>query len=401
MRNVFNFYKTLFTSTKAEVSKATNAGSSILLADTETVTALNAQKIATVLSCVNIKANALAVIPIKTYKKNGKEKKEDYNSALYNLLRYEPNENLIASLYKKMISQDLDLRGNHYSQIVRNGLGEVVALHPLLADKMKVLTKDGKKYFEYDGKVVRNNRILHIFDIPDHTGLKGLSRIEYAKQALDFANAASRHGNELFKNSAMPSGSFEMSGELGDEAYNRLKNDLEAKYSGLSNAGKTLLLEGGLQFKPMTLSNSDSEWLESRKFNREELCGIFGVPSSMINDTANTAYGNLEQKYLEFYTGTIFPLTTILEEQLRLSLLPKNKKENISIKFKYNTMLRVDADTRSKYYKARFDMGSITPNEIRAYEDEVPIEGGNDTYVQLNLSTLKNLNKGVQQDDNN
>ena len=304
MGKIYDYYKSIFTHIKAEANVKNNGSKIFDTQNSSRVTSSNAQKIATVFSCVNTKANALAVIPIKTYKKTDKDKEEDYNSNLYNILRYEPNPNLIASLYKKMISQDLDLRGNHYSQIVRNGLGEVVALYPLAADNMQVFKKDGIKYFQYDGKIINKYHILHIFDIPDALGLKGISRIEFAKETVDFANATSKHGNKLFKNSAMPSGSFEMNGELSDEAFGRLKTDLEAKYNGLSNAGKTLLLEGGLTFKPLTISNSDSEWLESRKFNREELCGIFGVPSSMINDTANTAYGNLEQKYLEFYTGT-------------------------------------------------------------------------------------------------
>lgn len=398
MRKIYDFYKSIFTNVNTEASQARNTGSSVLLADASNITPSNAQKIATVLSCVNIKANALAVMPIKTYKKTKKGKEEDYNTLLYNLLRYEPNDNLISALYKKMISQDLDLRGNHYSQIIRNGAGEVVALHPLISDNMEILSHNGKKIFKYNGTPIKNNKIMHLFDIPDSSGLRGISRIEYAKETLEFANATSKHGNKLFKNSAMPSGSFEMSGELSDEAYNRLKNDLENKYSGLSNAGKALLLEGGLTFKPLTISNSDSEWLESRKFNREELCAIFGVPSSMVNDTANTAYGNLEQKYLEFYSCTVYPLTTIIEEQLRQSLLSDKQKQTTSIKFKYNAMLRVDTDTKTKYYKARFDIGSISPNEVRAYEDENGYEGGDEYYVQLNLSTVKNLNKGVNKD---
>jgi len=117
----------------------------------------------------------------------------------------------------------------------------------------------------------------------------------------------------------------------------------------------------------------------------------------MLNDASNTAYGNLEQKYLEFYSGTIFPLTTIIEEQLRQSLLQPQNKATTAIKFKYNTMLRVDTKTRAEYYQTRFNIGSISPNEIRAYEDENGFDGGDEHYVQLNLSTVKNLNKGANQ----
>lgn len=364
-----------------------------------TVNASNAQKLAIVLACVNIKANALAVIPLKTYKRTENGKKEDHNNPIYNLLRYEPNSGLITSLYKKIISQDIDLRGNHYSQIVRNGLGHVKAIYPLIADKME-LTFDAKenKVFKYAGQIVANHKILHIYDIPDSTGKRGLSRIAVAKEALEFAKVSSAHGNTLFKNGAAPSGAFQIPGELGDIAFNRLQKGLDQKYSGATNRGRPMLLESGLTFQPISISNSDAEWLESRKFNREEVAAIFGVPVAMLNDASNTAYGNLEQKYLEFYTGTIFPLTTILEEQFRQSLLTPTQKKDTVIKFKYNTMLRVDAKTRAEYYNTRFNTGSISPNEIRSYEDENGFDGGDEHYLQLNLSTVKNLNKG---DENN
>lgn len=396
MKNIFAPITNLFSKTK----NAYNSDSSLEMRELlgigdTTVTANNAQKIAIVMACVDIKAKALSVIPVKTYKREKNNKSEDLNSPLYNLLRYEPNPSLIASLYKKIISQDLDLRGNHYSQIVRNGLGNVVGLYPLIADNMKLsLTADNKKSFVYNGNPIESNKVLHLYDIPDTTGYKGISKIEFAKQSLEFANSTAKHGNKLFKNSARPSGSFQSPGELSDVAYDRLKKELAEKYTGLENSGKPLLLESGLVFSPISISNSDAEWLESRKFNREEVAAIFGVPVAMLNDASNTAYGNLEQKYLEFYSGTIFPLTTIIEEQFRQSLLTPSAKAKTVIKFKYNTMLRVDTETRSKYYQVRFNTGSITPNEIRAYEDENSFKEGDEHYVQLNLSTVANLNKG-------
>jgi len=381
---------------KAEGSSENTSTISALLGGigSDAINASNAQKIAAVFACINVKANALAVIPIKTYKRVGDRKEEDYTNPLFSLLRYAPNDTLIISLYKKMISQDLDLRGNHYSQIVRNGLGVIQSIHPLVADNMEVSLAHGVKTFKYNGVPVASTKILHIFDIPDVTGTKGISRIEYAKECLQFAKNTSSHGNRLFKNSASPSGSFEIEGSLSQEAFDRLKSDLDKKWVGLSNLGKPLLLEEGLTFKPLDIKNSDAEWLESRKFNREEVAAIFGVPVAMINDAANTAYGNLEQKYLEFSTGTIFTITTILEEQFRQSLLTPQEKNTTVIKFKYNAMLRVDTATRGEYYKTRFNTASITPNQILGYEDENGFDGGDERYLQLNIATVKDVNSG-------
>lgn len=350
----------------------------------------NAQKIAIVYACVRIKANALSVIPIKLYRKNGLDKTEDTENILYNLLRYEPNPTLTASLYKKIISQDLDLRGNHYSQIVKNGLGQVVKLVPLVADNMSVIwdTKDKtKKQYTYNGMIISSDRVLHIYDIPDKENLKGINPIEYARSSIEFAQNTSEHGNQLFKNSAMPSGMFLNEKPMKEDSFNRLKNQLDRNYSGLKNIGKPMLLEDGLTFKELTIKNSDAEWLNSRKFNREEIASIFGVPVSMLNDSQNTSYGNLEQKYLEFKDNTIYPLTTNIEEKLRQQLLNDRDKKLYSIKFEYNNLMRVDAKTRIEYFKGRFETASISPNEIRRLESENGFVGGDEYYYQSNNLT--------------
>ena len=118
---------------------------------------------------------------------------------------------------------------------------------------------------------------------------------------------------------------------------------------------------------------------------------ISGTPP--LNDASNTAYGNLEQKYSEFYASTVFPMTTIIEEQFRQSLLTFEEKQNLVIKFKYNALLRVDTKTRIEYYKKMFDIGAFSQNKILSYEDENKIEFGDKTYVQLNLATLENAQK--------
>ena len=350
----------------------------------------NAQKIAIVYACVRIKANALSVIPIKLYRKNGLDKTEDTENILYNLLRYEPNPTLTSSLYKKIISQDLDLRGNHYSQIVKNGLGQVVKLVPLVADNMSVIwdTKDKtKKQYTYNGMIISSDRVLHIYDIPDKENLKGINPIEYARSSIEFAQNTSEHGNQLFKNSAMPSGMFLNEKPMKEDSFNRLKNQLDRNYSGLKNIGKPMLLEDGLTFKELTIKNSDAEWLNSRRFNREEIASIFGVPVSMLNDSQNTSYGNLEQKYLEFKDNTIYPLTTNIEEKLRQQLLNDRDKKLYSIKFEYNNLMRVDAKTRIEYFKGRFETASISPNEIRRLESENGFVGGDEYYYQSNNLT--------------
>ena len=148
-----------------------------------------------------------------------------------------------------------------------------------------------------------------------------------------------------------------------------------------------MLLDDGLDFKELSIKNSDAEWLASRKFNREEIASIFGVPVAMLNDSENTSYGNLEQKYLEFKDNTIFPLTTNIEERFRQKLLTYEEKRTLAIKFEYNNLMRVDAKTRMEYFKGRFETASISPNEIRRFENENGFDGGDEYYYQSNNLT--------------
>lgn len=386
-----------FKSQKNNTPYQANSGFS-LFARKGAVTSSTAQRISWVFGAVNIKANALGTIPIKIYESTENGKSEYKNHNLYEILRYAPNDNLTSYEWQKMISQDLDLRGNHYSQVVRNGLDEIQGIYPLLADKMKVEFDSSKrKIYTYDNKKINSYQVLHILDIPDSQGLKGLSRIEYAKETFTFANNASKHGNKVFENGIAPTGTFESPKEYSDKAYSRLKSELEEKYEGVENAGRTMLLEEGLKFNPISIKNADAQWIESKKFNREEIATIFGVPSAMLNDTANTAYTNLEQKNIEFYTGTVLPITIACELRFRLSLLSKEEKKKISIKFKYNSLMRVDSKTRAEYFKDRYNTGSMSPNEIREHEDENGFEGGDNHFMQLAMTTVDRIIKG----DNN
>lgn len=364
-----------------------------------------AQKIADVFACVNLKANAMAILPIKLYVITEKGKEEHKSHTLYRLLRKEPNPNLTAFEWKKMISQDLDLRGNHYAQLIKNGLGEIVAIYPLKADLMTVsyvLKNNNKeKIYNYNGTLIPADRILHLIDIPDSEGLVGISRIAYARNTLEFANNAATHGNKLFRNQATPSGAFTNPSELSDTAFERLKTQLEEKYSGLENSGKPLLLEGGLTFSPISISNSDSQWLESRKLNRENIGAIFGVPTSMLNDSTATSYGNLEQKYLEFQTNTILPVLIAIEEKSEQKLLTKKEKETLIIKFKLDALLRADAKTKGEYYKNMWGIGSMSPNEIRNNEDMNSYDGGDNYFMQLSYGTVNTIIEGKNANYNN
>ena len=384
------------------ISTSDTSGIRSLFGRSNRISPATAQRLVNVFGCVNIKANALAVIPIKVYRRTETGKVEARKNPLYKILRYKPNPNLTAFEWKKMLSQDLDLRGNHYCQIIFNRDASVKALYPLKADLMKVTWGPNRtKIYTYDNKNVPDYQILHLMDVPDSEGLIGLTRVEIARETLEYADNTSKHGNRVFKNGVSISGIFtKETGTLTEPAFKRLKDDLEDKFEGVGNAGKTMLLEEGLKFTPVEMKNTDAQWIESKKLNREEIGVLFGVPVDMLNDSTNTAYGNLEEKSQRLYTGTLLPIIILCEERFRLNFLLTEKQEDeTSIKFKYNALMRADTKTRGEFYKTMHGIAGYSSNEIRGFEDENGYEGGDEYFMQTSYNTVKNIIKKGQSNE--
>jgi HK97 family phage portal protein len=161
-----NLLKPFMSENTGAVQSSSNSKFLDIFVRNRSINSSNAQRIADVFACVNLKANTLATIPLKLYKTTDKGKEEHREHNLYTLLRREPNPNLTYYEWAKMISQDLDLRGNHYCQIVKNGMGEVVALYPLKHDSVSVefvnQTNKSEKIYKYGSTSIPSNRILHL-----------------------------------------------------------------------------------------------------------------------------------------------------------------------------------------------------------------------------------------------
>lgn len=378
------------------------SGSSIFKGNSNVISPQTAMRMTTVFACNRVIAETLSSISLDVYKRidNGKEKAVDFS--LYHLLKYQPNPSLTSVAWREMIAYDLNTRGNHYSQIIRNGLGEVTALYPLVSDRMTVkVVMGGNKRFIYDmgdkKQVLTSKEILHIIGLPSESGATGISYIEYNKRAIQLGDTTQEFGINFFDKGANSSGAFSTDGELGDEAYKRLKEDLGANYAGMQNSGKPMLLEGGLKFERISIPNNDAQFLETRKYQKEEIASIFRVPMHMINSLENATFSNIEHQSLEFVKFTILPTVKRIEQALNSFLLNEQQKKEYSIKFNLDTLLRGDFKTRTDGYKTMQMMGNMTINEVRALENMNPIEGGDEHYVQLNTTNIKNIDKEVQQ----
>lgn len=356
-----------------------------------------------VYSCVRILSEAVAGLPLHFYRyteNGGKEKA--VNHPLYFLLHDEPNPEMTSFVFRETLMTHLLLWGNAYAQIIRNGKGEVIALYPLMPDRM-IVDRDnqGQLYYEYTvtindvptmkGSMVclQPSEVLHIPGL-GFDGLVGYSPIAMAKNAIGMAIACEEYGAKFFANGAQPNGVLEHPGILKDPA--RVRESWQSIYGGSQNAHKIAVLEEGLKYTPISISPEQAQFLETRKFQINEIARIFRIPPHMIGDLEKSSFSNIEQQSLEFVKYTLDPWVSRWEQSLMRSLLTANEKQQYFVKFNVDGLLRGDYQSRMNGYATARQNGWMSANDIREMEnlDRIPEElGGNLYLINGNMTKLE------------
>jgi len=369
--------------------------------------------------CVRILSEAVASLPLQFYRytdDGGKEKAVDH--PLYFLLHDEPNAEMTSFIFRETLMTHLLLWGNAYSQIIRNGKGEVVALYPLMPDRMKVdRDEHGRLYYEYtvydsddvDGrkgtnKVGRTVRlqphdVLHIPGL-GFDGLVGYSPIAMAKNAIGLAIATEEYGSKFFANGAAPSGVLEHPGTIKDPS--KVRESWQATFGGSGNANKIAVLEEGMKYTPISISPEQAQFLETRKFQIDEIARIFRVPPHMIGDLEKSSFNNIEQQSLEFVKYTLDPWVSRWEQAMVRALLTPDEKKKYFFKFNVDGLLRGDYQSRMNGYATARQNGWMSANDIRELEnlDRIPAEQGGDLYL-INGNMTKLEDAGIFAAGNN
>jgi HK97 family phage portal protein len=356
-----------------------------------------------VYSCVRILAEAVAGLPLNLYRyteDGGKEKAIDH--PLYLLLHDEPNPEMSSFVFRETLMTHLLLWGNAYAQVIRNGKGEVVALYPLMPNKMTVDRDDrGQLYYTYQRSndeavrskdqtvTLRPSDVLHIPGL-GFDGLVGYSPIAMAKNAIGMAIACEEYGAKFFANGASPSGVLEHPGTLKDPQ--RVRESWHSTFGGSANANKVAVLEEGMKYTPIGISPEQAQFLETRKFQVNEIARIFRVPPHMVGDLEKSSFSNIEQQSLEFVKYTLDPWVTRWEQSIQRSLLTQDEKSRYFVKFNVEGLLRGDYQSRMNGYAIGRQNGWMSANDIRELEnlDRIPAEEGGDLYlINGNMTKLK------------
>nr|DAO60279.1 MAG TPA: Portal [Caudoviricetes sp.] len=377
----------------------------------------SAMQMTAVYSCVRILSEAVASLPLHVYLRTDFGTEKAVKHHLYKVLHDEPNPEMTSFVFRETLMTHLLLWGNAYAQIIRNGKGEVLGLYPLMPDRMKVdRDEQGHIYYQYfvtDGDAPINktsivklseSEVLHIPGL-GFDGLVGYSPIAMAKNAIGMAIATEEYGAIFFANGATPSGILEYPGTIKDPEA--MRESWSQGFSG-TNAHKVAILEEGMKYTPISISPNEAQFLETRKFQINEIARIFRVPPHMVGDLEKSSFSNIEQQSLEFVKYTLDPWVTRWEQSIVRRLFSEEEKKKYYVKFNVDGLLRGDYQSRMNGYATARQNGWMSANDIRELEnlDRIPVEEGGDLYlINGNMLPLKRAGafagEGGQEERNN
>lgn len=367
------------------------------------VNEMTALQTTAVYACVRILAEAIASLPIHVYKHTDEGKEQDVNHQLYYLLHDEPNPDMTSFVFRETLMTHLLIWGNAYAQIIRDGRGQVLALYPLLPDRMNVKRDDkGELYYVYQRSeednpnfkdkgniILKKSEVLHVPGL-GFDGLIGYSPIAMAKNAVGMTLATEEYGASFFANGANPGGVLEHPGILKDPS--KVRDSWNQVYQGTNNSHKVAVLEEGMSYKTIGIPPNEAQFLETRKFQINEIARLYRIPPHMVGDLEKSSFSNIEQQSLEFVKYTLDPWVVRFEQAFQKALLLPDEKRTYFIKFNVDGLLRGDYQSRMNGYAIGRQNGWLSTNDIRRLEDMNPLskeEGGDLYLVNGNMTKLE------------
>lgn len=357
----------------------------------ESITDQNILAISAVWACVNLLAGTIASLPLMVYRTNSRgERTLARDHPLFRILHDSPNYDQTATDFWEFSSASIELWGNSYAAIERNGGGRVAALTPLRPDSVSVRrlengnleyrwTKDGENHVGSD------RAILHIRGFGGDP-LGGMSTLHFGRHAFGLARAIDRAAAGTFSNGMIAQTALTFERWLTDEQRNLAETKLSEKYVGAKNSGRPIILEGGTKIDVLSIKPEDAQMLESRGFSVEEVCRFFGVPPFMVGHTQKvTSFGSgLEQQVLGFQKFTLRRRLKRIEQALEKQLLtPAERAAGLTIEFNLEGLLRGDSTARAAFYQSALANGWMTINEVREKENLPRVEGGDVPRMQM------------------
>lgn len=358
------------------------------------ITPTTAMRNSIVYRCVTLISGAVGNMPCSIKRWVSPGVREDApDEPVAELLQRRPNSWQTPKQFKQMLQAHICLRGNAYALKVASR-GRIVALVPMHPDQVRCDQLDNFElaytYTRRDGRqiVLPQKEVMHLVGL-SLDGVTGISPISYQREVIAMAQAQEAYGASTFRNGARISSVLSHPGKLGKEGLANLRASLEMFRQGGENEGKDLILEEGMSVTPMAMTNTDAEWIASRKLSQTDIAMIFGVPPHMLGLTdKSTSWGSgIAEQGQGFVTYTLEDHLVMWEETIARDLIPENRRD-LYARFNRGALVRGDIEKRYKAYSTALQWGFMSPDEVRALEDlnPRPDGGGNKFYDPPNTA---------------
>lgn len=357
----------------------------------QNVTSETALQVAAVYSCVRVLSETLAALPLGLYRKEDRNRYEASEHPLHQLLSTLPNGEVTSFDLRVQMLASLLLQGNAYNQVLRDRAGRVAEIWPLLPQHCELdRTSSGKLVLVVEGessawgmdKVWRVNGLTT-------NGIEGLTPVGLLRETIGSAMAMEHYSASIYGNGAKPGGVLSLAGKLSREGQQRLLDSWNQTHGGTDNANKVAVLQEGMKWQQISMSAEDAQFIESRKYNRSEIAGIYGVPNHMIGDLEKATFSNIEHQSLQFVIYALMPWITRIEQSITRDLLLPSERGMVYPKFNVRGLLRGDTQARATFYRELFNVGAFSPNMILALEDENPVANGDQHFINGANTTLE------------
>ena len=364
------------------------------------ITPDKALQVATFWQCVHLLADDFGKLPTVVFKhKNNDSRYKDRKHPAYYLLRRKANEFMAAGMFKRTLLHHALVYGNGYAWVRRDGGAAPTELLLLNPERTEPFWAQGRLWYttwvDNNRFTLRPDEIFHLHGV-GFDGTKGYSIAAYAANSLGLTIAAEKFGSKHFANGSRASGVLHYPGRLKPEAKQNLKESFEKAHQGLDNAHRTIVLEEGAKFEPLTIPPNEAQFIELREFQRKEIASWFKIPPSKLGDPDSVSYNSLEQWNQAYLESALDPWLVAFEEEAFDKLLTEvqKRRESHFVEFNRAALLRTSLEERYRAYGIGMQWGWLSVNDILRKENEPPIGPEGDTHlVQQNMADLKNVSQ--------
>ncbi len=362
-------------------------------------------QLAAVKACVEILSDSIAMLPLNVYQRQNRNGVQIKTIAtehpLYDVLHNQTNSIMNSFNYRESAMVQLLYYGNHYALKQWDKSGNIYGLKMLYPWNMKVEMNDqGEIFYQYTDEITKQVfkyprwMIFHVAGV-GFNGLVGMPPIQLMREVLGNGLALQEFSNRYFSNGTNIGVFVTTPKTLTDPAFERLGKQFNEKYSGVQNAHKGgIILEDGADVKRLDVPPEQAQFLESRKFNKNEIATMFRVPPHMIGDLERATFSNIEQQSMDFVQNTLLPWASRWESAINSQLFTRFERSEYYTKFNLAGLIRGDIETRYRAYAIGRQNGWLSADEIREKEDMNPIEDISKYLVPANMISANDLITG-------